>query len=199
MTDKKLKEVQYPYEFFFDGAADIKTKSDFHQTDYQMIASDIFHLLEEAAPFSDDSPDANEKRGSVAGCLVRVAGHDFMDYRIGGGGGSDACFDLNDADNEGLEACLKLYKIPDLYKNVTDKVAVSLADFFIIAGESAAGRLADDFEMDGEDFKKETFMYDLMHSFKYGRTTAKSCAVEGRMPNAENGCFGKGEGADGLK
>eukprot|EP00971_Amphidinium_carterae_P311566 6192475-Amphidinium_carterae.1 len=40
-----------------------------------------------------------------AGCVLRVAGHDFMDFGDGEGG-SDGCLDLFDPDNAGLPECL---------------------------------------------------------------------------------------------
>jgi len=44
---------------------------------------------------------------SMAGCLARLAGHDFMDFRVGGDGngsrgGADGCIDFEDKDNVGL-------------------------------------------------------------------------------------------------
>merc|ERR1719217_994722 len=41
-----------------------------------------------------------------AGCVLRMAGHDFMDFQWGQGGGSDGCIDFNDPDNAGLQPCL---------------------------------------------------------------------------------------------
>ena len=40
-----------------------------------------------------------------AGCVLRMAGHDFMDY-ADGQGGADACTDMEDPENAGLPACL---------------------------------------------------------------------------------------------
>jgi len=48
-------------------------------------------------------------KNTYAACLVRLAGHDFMDYRNNSGvetGGSDGCVNFNDADNKGLASCL---------------------------------------------------------------------------------------------
>jgi hypothetical protein len=40
----------------------------------------------------------------MAGCLLRFAGHDLMDYRVGAKdiGGSDGCVDFSSGDNAGL-------------------------------------------------------------------------------------------------
>ena len=40
-----------------------------------------------------------------AGCVLRLAGHDFMDFD-GEKGGADGCLDFADQDNAGLQACL---------------------------------------------------------------------------------------------
>jgi len=53
-------------------------------------------------------------KSGFAGCLVRVAGHDLMDFRYGNldednsptSGGSDGCINFMDLDNTGLSACL---------------------------------------------------------------------------------------------
>lgn len=76
----------------------------------------------------------------MAGCLLRFAGHDLMDYRPKDQniGGSDGCIDFSTGDNAGLENCLKSAKIPDAYANHCHKV--SLADFSVIAAEAVMGR-----------------------------------------------------------
>jgi hypothetical protein len=58
---------------------------------------------------ADVTPSSNP-RAAFAGCLVRNAGHDFMDFRINTDntttGGMDACINFNDSDNAGLRECL---------------------------------------------------------------------------------------------
>jgi len=53
--------------------------------------------------------DSNPRSG-FAGCLVRAAGHDFMDFRINAdgttSGGMDGCINFNDGDNAGLQSCI---------------------------------------------------------------------------------------------
>ena len=42
---------------------------------------------------------------NLAACILRLAGHDFMDFRNNDGvtsGGADGCINFNDADNMGL-------------------------------------------------------------------------------------------------
>jgi len=42
------------------------------------------------------------------GCLLRQAGHDFMDYRPDDPnvGGSDGCIHFDDPDNKGIPECV---------------------------------------------------------------------------------------------
>lgn len=48
--------------------------------------------------------DNKNDRGEFVGCLLRQAGHDFMDFRPDSEnpGGSDGCMDYEDPDNMGL-------------------------------------------------------------------------------------------------
>lgn len=46
--------------------------------------------------------DKSSNPTQYAACLLRFAGHDFMDYRKSKGGGSDGCVDFSDPDNKGL-------------------------------------------------------------------------------------------------
>lgn len=47
-----------------------------------------------------------DMQARFVGCLVRTAGHDFMDFRHEADGtttgGTDGCFNLEDPDNAGL-------------------------------------------------------------------------------------------------
>jgi len=111
------------------------------------------------------------------GCVLRVAGHDFMDF-ASGTGGSDGCLDMNDPDNKGLAECL--YKgefglsVQQAYADHCTKI--SLADFLIIAAETVMSLTA-------------TSSIDFKSNFRYGRTTALSCSwARGRLPDAEDSC-----------
>jgi len=72
--------------------------------------------------------------GEFAGCVLRFAGHDFMDYKDGTGG-ADGCVDFNDGDNAGLLPCLSEGENGIHLGQVWDKYRreVSLADFLVIA------------------------------------------------------------------
>ena len=67
--------------------------------------------------------DATDNKSGLAGCLVRLAGHDFMDFRwsnIDGdgstsSGGSDGCINFHDEDNTGLPQCIASFDLPSIY------------------------------------------------------------------------------------
>jgi hypothetical protein len=63
-------------------------------------------LYEEVVQEVNKAYELSNDKSGFAGCLVRVAGHDFMDYRKNGGGGSDGCINFNDEDNKGLSTCI---------------------------------------------------------------------------------------------
>lgn len=92
---------------------------------------------------SDATANNFSPRGAFVGCLLRLEGHDFMDYRITDGtmtGGSDGCINLNEADNLGLPSCIAEFSIVPIYAKHSSYL--SLADFFVIAAEAAMSRSA---------------------------------------------------------
>lgn len=57
----------------------------------------------------DTVEEGNNPRSNFAGCLIRMAGHDLMDFDasdLTNKGGSDGCIDFHDPDNKGLIECL---------------------------------------------------------------------------------------------
>lgn len=143
-------------------------------------------------------------RANFVGCLLRQAGHDFMDYRPGNEheGGSDGCINFKDEDNKGIPSCVRKFGINEMYKKWADKV--SLADFMVIIAEAAIGRAAtDNYHHDYQKdqyFREGTFATKLRDTFKFGRKTVEECSWNiGRMPNPEHSCEGKGPGKDGLR
>lgn len=121
-----------------------------------------------------------------AGCVLRVAGHDFMDFK-GDTGGSDGCLDLQDPDNAGLAECLYEgefgVSILQAYQEHCTKV--SLADFIVIAGESAM-HLSRQHVLQAD---AAAASIDFKSGFRYGRTTAATCSwARGRLPDPERGC-----------
>jgi len=123
----------------------------------------------------------------MAGCLLRFAGHDLMDYRVGDAnlGGSDGCIDFSTGDNAGLESCLVNAKIPEAY--VKHCEYVSLADFTVIAAEAVMGRTSPTYDPTNS-FNEKSLLYTFREHFLAGRETALTCpwSVD-RMPDAEKG------------
>eukprot|EP00439_Symbiodinium_sp_Y106_P042155 s1442_g5.t1 len=121
-----------------------------------------------------------------AGCVLRMAGHDFMDF-ANGQGGADACTDMTDADNGGLPACLANgehgISLREVYEGFC--TSVSLADFLVIAAEAVIMST----RARHEAANPSAPQLDLRSSFRFGRTTAVTCDfAAGRLPNPENGC-----------
>jgi len=118
--------------------------------------------------------------------VLRIAGHDFMDYKDGEGG-ADGCLDFHDADNAGLAECIYTgehgVSLADSYKDFCTEI--SLADFFVISAE-AVMNISRKHTLD--EFPSRSPV-DFRSKFQYGRTTAVTCAfAEGRLPNPENSC-----------
>jgi len=125
------------------------------------------------------------------GCILRMAGHDFMDFdpsETEGKSGSNACTDMTHPDNTGLKTCLVDGEHGVSLKKIYEEfcTTVSLADFLVIAAEavmvvSRAHVLCED------DPNAPTL--DFKSQFRFGRRTAKSCVgAANRLPDPEDGC-----------
>ena len=83
------------------------TSDNFFSQDYIDVANLVIGIYESLP--ADVTPTSNA-RAAFAGCIVRAAGHDFMDFRYNAdgstSGGSDGCINFNDPDNAGLRECL---------------------------------------------------------------------------------------------
>jgi hypothetical protein len=123
------------------------TVSTFDKTNYQEVVRSIIDIYEAI----DDTVSANSNpRAEFAGCVLRMAGHDFMDYRTDTGlGGSDGCINFNDEDNTGIPSCVAAHGLVAAYAEFCE--SVSLADWMVIAGEAIMGRTATDFSNTATD------------------------------------------------
>jgi catalase (peroxidase I) len=121
--------------------------STFGKTDYANIVTSIIDIYEAI----EDTVSANTNpRAAFAGCVLRMAGHDFMDYRTDTGlGGSDGCINFNDEDNTGIPSCVAAHGLVAAYAEFCE--SVSLADWMVIAGEAIMGRTATDFSNTATD------------------------------------------------
>jgi len=80
---------------------------------------------------------------SLAACIIRLSGHDFMDFRNNSGvitGGADGCVNFNDPDNAGLAQCLASSNILPVYQTYCQNMSV--ADFIVLAAEAFIIRTA---------------------------------------------------------
>lgn len=111
---------------------------------------------------------------NYAACLLRLAGHDLMDFRRVKprhnnpklSGGSDGCVNFDDADNAGLAKCLARSSLNSIYERHCDKVG--LADFMVLAAEAVTGALAED----SKDFSDGTsLLAKFRDQFRFGRET----------------------------
>jgi len=135
--------------------------------------------------------ESKKHRMNFDACIVRTAGHDFMDFRYTSDGtatgGSDGCINFEDDDNKGLPGCLVSFAVPDLYQQVCERV--SLADFFVIAAEAVMAYRFPKFSWK-DRFKAGTLEGKFMRNFRFGRATEKQCKEHvGLMPNPEEGCY----------
>ena len=170
-------------------AAVMKTDVDkFNDDEYEAVVTSVLTQYEEMAKTSGDAGKVSDE-ARMAGCLLRFAGHDLMDYRKGDNdgnvGGSDGCIDFSTGDNAGLENCLKHAKIPEAYAKHCDKV--SLADFTVIAAEAVMGRTSPTY-VATDPFAETSLLNTFRENFLAGRETANTCpwSVD-RMPDAELG------------
>ena len=103
--------------------------------------------------------DEAEDQAAFAGCIVRLAGHDMMDFRYQfntkadgsqGGvksqrGGSDGCVNFQDKDNRGLVECIEETGLQEAYDEHCG--VVSLADFIVIAAEATMARTSNSYKI----------------------------------------------------
>ena len=99
--------------------------------------------------------------------MLRLAGHDLMDFRrntnkkgkimpkADGTGGSDGCVDFSDPDNTGLPSCLAWTGIESVYDKWCG--TISLADFLVLAGEAVVGSISVGYDPH-DQFKTDTLL-----------------------------------------
>jgi len=134
--------------------------------------------------------DAGCPKGDLAGCLVRLAGHDVMDFNPAlNNHGSDGCIDFADPDNKGLHGCM----LRDF--NERDSVNISLelmwqdfcqevsaADFFVLAAEVMMAATTP-----AAGGHQDMWTNSFASNFRFGRTTATECSPE-PLPNPTHSC-----------
>lgn len=124
-----------------------------------------------------------------AGCILRLVGHDLMDYEPHSKtGGNDACIDFSDIDNKGLYECLvgvgefnQSATVEAAYQHFCDEV--SLADFLVVAAEAVMMMTRPDWD----ETNKVSPSLNFKPNFKWGRRTALACDP-GPLPNPDESC-----------
>ena len=123
-----------------------------------------------------------DDKSKYAGCVLRLAGRDLMDYRKGGKGpgtgGSDGCIDFEDPNNAGLPTCLVWTDLPGIYDKWCDQI--SLADFIVVAAEAVAGSLSPDYNANHK-FNTDTLLARFKYQFEFGRKSVDECPSESSL------------------
>jgi len=187
-----------------DGKSEVQTTQSLSCPQYAAL-KERFHKLFFVLGHNCNS--ANCHRADWVGCLLRFAGHDFMDFRPGMGGGSDGCIDNEHPDNMGLPDCLegaefgetfsilKQWVMPTDVELNDDGIGrpchfMSLADFMVFMSEEAMRITRPQTAPDGS-------VAERLHlfPFKWGRTTRATCEMDTHpfcgnlMPDPDQGCL----------
>lgn len=173
------KKVLTPPEYIIEKKV-LTTPNRFTNSKYEEVVRAVIALYD---------GKSSEEAKNLAACMLRLAGHDFMDFRDNNGvlsGGADGCVNFNDADNMGLEACLVASNIQSVYE--TFCYEVSLADFVVISAEALMTRTASKYNS-ADPFAAGTLGEKFRNRFRHGRTTLETCPDNlGFMPDGEKGC-----------
>jgi len=114
---RKLASINYLSDVMTCSSSPVLTTlSTFTKTDYENVVASVVKLYEAV-----DSVVTGTKnnRARFAGCTLRLAGHDFMDFRkfstTDSMGGADGCINFNDGDNNGLLDCITNFGLANAY------------------------------------------------------------------------------------
>jgi hypothetical protein len=159
------------------GEAELRTP-EMSSSTYDDISSAVEELYDS---LSKDCDEDLCQQADFAGCVLRMAGHDFMDYDPDNNrGGSDGCVDFHDPDNRGLECLAEGEHGVSLlmaYQGFCTKV--SLADFLVISAEAIMSLSRTKHGLNAIDFKGQ---------FRFGRRTDTACSYNVALPNPEHSC-----------
>lgn len=144
----------------------------------------VFEALPTMTATSTTNP-----RADMAACLVRVAGHDFMDFRYNSDntttGGMDGCINFADPENAGLATCMNIPAVISIYRQFCGRL--SLADFFVIMSEAMLIRTEATYSATSL-WSDRSYSDALVKRFNKGRKTNYVCSTVGLLPDAEHGC-----------
>lgn len=155
---------------------------------YDKVLRKFWKAMDGLTEASATKQNAHEQLAHFGGCVLRMCGHDFMDF-ASGLGGSDACTDMDNPDNAGLKACLSEgspgeygdLSMRGIYQHYCTKV--SLADFLVMAAQAVMTYLA-------PAAQKDYLYAALKGNFRYGRSTRdEDCVMtEHILPNPDDSC-----------
>jgi len=154
-TSKKRKlqrfiepdDIYYPGDLFpciRNGTEYVsRTPDTFSSSDYDKVSLSFNENFDRFIKKDTDN------RSALPACLLRLSGHDFMDFRLAKDGlpelgGADGCVALEDGSNKGLIECLTDFDLPEAYDAVCDQI--SLADWLVVSTEAALSRVAPDYD-----------------------------------------------------
>ena len=178
--------VQFPSEIFYCPREPVLTTHCMTTNDYREITAAVGDVVDGLAQNcrGNSCPVAD-----FVGCVLRLAGHDFMDFNgTAGSGGSDGCLDFSDPDNAGLFSCMNSSSFDEgvdeeALRNASLQPVyaefchmVSVADFIVIAAEAVMSK------------QSRTGHLEFEQQFEYGRTTKERCEGNPAMPNPEGSC-----------
>lgn len=169
-TDPANVKWKYPSEVLVCPAGTVEvlaTGPTFKKTDYEAVVKEVIALY--------DALQTVPEQTAFAACLLRLAGHDLMDFRRAtkeedSTGGSDGCVNFLDPDNAGLGPCLKKSGVEAVYSKYCGKV--SLADFIVIAAEAVVTRMSTGYDA-ADAFKAGSMGQKFRDQLKVGRSTVK--------------------------
>mmetsp|Transcript_13932 Transcript_13932/g.24383 ORF Transcript_13932/g.24383 Transcript_13932/m.24383 type:complete len:534 (+) Transcript_13932:47-1648(+) len=170
----------YPYDKMRCASQQAVRTESMTGTDYDEVVASVHGL------YNNLSTTCNTTycpQSDWAGCVLRLAAHDFMDQA-----GSDGCLYLNDGDNAGLAECLYKGSYDQDLGSAYEKHCswLSLADFIVIAGEAVMNITRQNLLSEVDSTRQPL---DFRSRFKYGRVTSTTCRNSlGQMPDAERGC-----------
>jgi len=169
-----------------EAGAPARTTECMSTDDYNAIEDQIRDIM---TLLGDECNNENCPQADWAGCVLRMAGHDFMDFDPAQGiGGSDGCTNLEDPDNKGLNPCLATgefgHSLKDVYQNFCTRI--SLADFLVVSGEAVMTVLRNRVS----EVQGAALQLNFHQNFLFGRTTQhENCEFQvGLLPNPEHGC-----------
>jgi hypothetical protein len=187
LNSMREKRIGYPFDGLQCPGEMVMKTLQMTVDDYDAVVASMRQL------YDSQSPSCNAThcdQSHWAGCVLRLAAHDFMDYSGDSEracGGSDGCWIASDPDNAGLSDCFAggphVVGLAHVYQDFCNKI--SFADFIVIAAEGVMNITRENVLNSHPDRQA----LDFRSRFKFGRETKAECAYSFvKLPDAEEGC-----------